>query len=59
MTLTYPIINRARQILWLVTGGDKSVPLRQLRDADATIPAGRVRQFHCTVSADQAAAALL
>jgi len=23
MTLTYPIINRARRILWLVTGSEK------------------------------------
>jgi 6-phosphogluconolactonase len=59
MTLTYPIIDRARQVLWLVTGGDKSVPLRQLLDADATIPAGRVNQSHSTVLADQAAAVLL
>ena len=33
MTLTYPIINRARQILWLVTGSDKAGPLVQLRHA--------------------------
>src|SRR5262245_54223828 len=44
MTLTYPIINRARRILWLVTGGEKAEPLARLRVADASIPAGRVRQ---------------
>jgi len=59
MTLTYPIINRARQILWLVTGSDKSGPLAQLRNADPAIPAGRVNQAHATVLADKAAAAKL
>ena len=56
MTLTYPILNRARRILWLVTGSDKSGPLAQLRDRDISIPAGRVRQDSATVLADQAAA---
>jgi|SRR3954470_2800756 6-phosphogluconolactonase len=59
MTLTYPIINRARQILWLVTGSDKSVPLVQLRDGDHAIPAGRVVQDHALVLADRAAASRL
>jgi len=59
MTLTYPIINRARRILWLVTGADKSGPLRQLREGDPSIPAGRVNQENSTVLADQAAAAEL
>ena len=59
MTLTYPIINRARRILWLVTGADKSGPLRQLREADPSIPAGRVNQENSTVLADQTAAAEL
>src|SRR5205823_3682480 len=44
LTLTYPIINRCRRILWLVTGGDKAGPLVRLRNADHSIPAGRVRQ---------------
>jgi 6-phosphogluconolactonase len=56
MTLTYPIINRSRRILWLVTGGDKAGPLVRLRDADPSIPAGRVRQEHARVLADRAAA---
>lgn len=43
MTLTYPILNRSRRILWLVTGSDKAGPLVRLRDADPSIPAGRVR----------------
>jgi len=59
MTLTYPIINRARRILWLVTGKEKAGPLVRLRDADPSIPAGRVRQDHALVLADGAAAAEL
>jgi 6-phosphogluconolactonase len=59
MTLTYPILNRARRILWLVTGEDKAAPLKQLRDGDPTIPAGRVNQSNATVLADQAAATQL
>lgn len=59
MTLTYPIINRARRILWLVTGADKAAPLEQLRDSDPAIPAGRVNQAHASVLADQTAAAQL
>ena len=42
MTLTYPALARARQILWLVTGEDKQEPLAKLLAGDTTIPAGRV-----------------
>jgi len=59
MTLTYPMINRSRRILWLVTGADKAAPLTRLRDADPSIPAGRVRQDQALVLADRAAAAEL
>ena len=59
MTFTYPILNRARKILWLVTGDDKSRPLALLRDDDPSIPAGRVRQENAVVLADRAAAAQL
>lgn len=59
MTLTYPIINRARRILWLVTGSDKAAPLVQLHDRDPAIPAGSVNQERATVLADRAAAARL
>ena len=56
MTMTYPIINRARRILWLVTGGDKSAMLVRLRGGDASIPAGRVRRDQAWVLADRLAA---
>lgn len=54
MTLTYPVLNRARQALWLVTGDGKAGVLRRLLDADPTIPAGRVRQDHAVVLTDRA-----
>jgi 6-phosphogluconolactonase len=56
MTLTYPILNRARSILWLVTGKDKVAALARLREGDVTIPAGRIRRADARVLADQAAA---
>jgi 6-phosphogluconolactonase len=56
MTLTYPIINRARRILWLVTGSEKIEMLTRLRDGDRSIPAGRVRGADALVIADQDAA---
>lgn len=56
MTLTYPMLNRSRRILWLVTGAEKVAMLPRLRAADASIPAGRVRQDHALVLADRAAA---
>ena len=56
MTLTYPALARARQILWLVTGGDKKDPLARLLTGDTTIPAGRVEAAASLVMADRAAA---
>jgi 6-phosphogluconolactonase len=56
MTLTYPMLDRARRILWLVTGDDKRAAFDKLRRADPTIPAGRVKQARAVVIADRAAA---
>jgi 6-phosphogluconolactonase len=55
MTLTYPMLNRSRRILWLVAGAEKVAMLPRLRAADASIPAGRVRQDVALVLADRAA----
>jgi 6-phosphogluconolactonase len=55
MTLTYPIINRSRRILWVVTGKEKAGPLARLRYADASMPAGNVHQRQGLVLADLAA----
>ncbi len=59
MTLTFPIINRSRRILWLVTGGEKAGTLVRLRDGDRLIPASHVRRDRAVVVADRAAAARL
>jgi 6-phosphogluconolactonase len=56
MTLTYPLLNRSRRILWLVTGADKAEMLPRLLAGDASIPGGRVRQEQAFVLADRAAA---
>jgi 6-phosphogluconolactonase/glucosamine-6-phosphate isomerase/deaminase len=56
MTLTYPILNRARRVLWVVTGSDKAGPLARLLKGDVSIPAGRVRQGDALILADRAAA---
>jgi 6-phosphogluconolactonase len=55
MTLTYPIINRARNILWLVTGGEKAGVLGRLCEGDGSIPAGRVQQGRALLFVDRAA----
>ena len=59
MTLTFPIINRSRLVLWLVTGGEKAQTLVRLREGDRSIPAARVRRDRALVLADRAAAARL
>jgi 6-phosphogluconolactonase len=55
LTLTYPAINRARQVLWVVTGAEKAPMLHRLLHCDADIPAGRVRREKSLVLADAAA----
>jgi 6-phosphogluconolactonase len=55
MTLTYPIINRAHRILWLVTGNEKVGALLRLRKGDCSIPAGRVRPDQAVIFSDRAA----
>ena len=56
MTVTYPLLDRARRILWLVTGASKAPMLARLRAGDASIPGGRVRRDRALVLADSAAA---
>jgi 6-phosphogluconolactonase len=59
MTLTFPILDRARHVLWLVTGENKAEVVPGLRDSDPGIPAGRVRAGRATLLADRAAARLI
>jgi 6-phosphogluconolactonase len=56
MTLTYPILNRARRVLWVVTGGEKASMVNRLLDGDRSIPAGRVHSDRALLLADCAAA---
>jgi 6-phosphogluconolactonase len=56
MTLTYPILNRSRRVLWLVTGKDKAEMIDRLYAGDTSIPAGRVHRNRALVLADRAAA---
>src|SRR5262249_18132024 len=53
MTLTFPIINRSRLVLWLVTGGEKAEALMRLRGGDRLIPASRVRRDRAVILADR------
>jgi 6-phosphogluconolactonase len=57
MTLTFPTLNRARRVLWVVTGAEKAPMLARLRRADPSIPAGRVAKDHALLLADRDAAA--
>jgi 6-phosphogluconolactonase len=56
MTLTYPILNRSRRVLWLVTGKDKAEMVGRLYAGDTSIPAGRVQRERALILADRAAA---
>jgi 6-phosphogluconolactonase len=59
MTLTYPLLNRSRCILWLVTGSAKAGMLARLRDGDTSIPAGRISRDRAVVLTDKEAAGQL
>jgi 6-phosphogluconolactonase len=59
MTLTYPTLNRARRVLWVIAGGEKLEVVRRLLDGDVSIPAGRIRRDTALLLADRAAAGQL
>lgn len=56
MTLTFPMINRSRRVLWLVTGREKAATLVRLRDGDPSIPGSRVRRDAALIITDRGAA---
>jgi 6-phosphogluconolactonase len=56
MTLTYPVLDNAARILFVVTGAEKVDALVKLRRQDPSIPAGRVRAGDIVILADEAAA---
>ena len=53
MTLTYPMLNRSRCILWLVPGAEKAKQLIRLCAGDIAIPAGRICPDNAIVLAGQ------
>lgn len=55
MTLTYPVLEAAKEIVWLVTGESKREPLSRLLAGDLSIPAARVDNDHQLVVIDRAA----
>ncbi len=57
MTLTLPVLDRARAVLWVVTGAGKASVLPRLVAGDRSIPAGRVRGDRAVLLADRDAAA--
>jgi 6-phosphogluconolactonase len=57
LTLTYPALDSAREIVWLVTGEEKREALSRLLEGDDSIPAGRIANPRQLVIADEAAAA--
>jgi 6-phosphogluconolactonase len=57
MTLTYPVINRARAILWVVTGAEKAPMVPRLLAGDPEIPSGPIAQQNATLLLDAPAAA--
>jgi len=56
MTLTYPMINRSRRVLWVVTGNEKALMLNRLLDGDEAIPAGRIHRERALLLVDEAPA---
>lgn len=55
MTLTYPLLNQAEKILWVVTGAEKAEMLKRLLHKDPTIPAGKIEQHHAIVLTEESA----
>jgi 6-phosphogluconolactonase len=57
MTLTYPVIDAAREVLFLVTGENKARAVRHVRSGHSMLPAARVHAARVTWLLDAHAAA--
>ena len=55
MTLTYPLLNAAKQILWIVTGSEKKQMVQRMLQQDPSILAGSIRSENALLLVDQAA----
>ncbi|MBM3665084.1 MAG: 6-phosphogluconolactonase [Actinobacteria bacterium] len=56
VTLTYPALDAAREVVWLITGDAKRDMAARLEARDASIPAGRVTAPSQVLVLDRAAA---
>jgi 6-phosphogluconolactonase len=56
MTLTYPVLDAAAEVLWIVAGEAKRDATAKLVAGDPSIPAGRVANDHMLLVVDEAAA---
>jgi 6-phosphogluconolactonase len=56
MTLTLPVLNGARRVLWTVTGRDKRTALARLIAGDSTLVASAVQRANSVLLADRDAA---
>ncbi|MEX2549700.1 MAG: 6-phosphogluconolactonase [Nitriliruptoraceae bacterium] len=59
MTLTLPILNAARDALWLVGGAEKATVVRRVVDGDRALPAANVTLRQARLLLDTAAASRL
>ena len=57
MTVTYRVLDRARRVLWLIDGDDKTAMVPRLMAGDRSIPAGRVATADQLVVVDATAGA--
>ncbi len=55
MTLTLPVLSRARSVVWFATGADKAGVVGELYAGGAPFPAGRVSRRRAILVADEAA----
>jgi len=56
MTLTFPVLDVAREVLFVVTGADKADALERVRAGDRELPAARLRAANIEWLVDAAAA---
>ncbi|MCZ7535668.1 MAG: 6-phosphogluconolactonase [Acidimicrobiia bacterium] len=55
LTLTFPALSSARNVVWLVSGAGKADSVRRLTAGDTSIPAGRVPRDRAVLICDAAA----
>jgi 6-phosphogluconolactonase len=56
LTLTFPVLNAAREVMFVATGAEKAAALRAIRAGGSDLPAARVRARRTVWLVDRAAA---